>query len=160
MIGQLPSKKLIPNQATATLKAHTRLGNYHPKGSSQTGQCLAHPQFSNYLPEGSSPIGQLPLFVCSEDESIHSRIIARTFISRFLGLNLNWVTSPKKAHSQLSNCLPSSVAESFPHSESSTCVFRDGRSPLENSKHEHLPPGSFRLAPSGDHPNGLVYLWS
>ena len=95
------------------------------------------------------------------EESPHSRIITQIFTSEFLRLIFNWATAPRKVHSQLSNCLSSSVAESSPYLKSSTCVPR-WEAPLENSRHKHLPLGSLWLAPSksGNHLNEPVHLQS
>ena len=61
---------------------------------------------------------------------------------------------PRKAHLQLSNCMPSSVTEGSPHTESYACVFQGRKPPLENEKHDQQPSGSLRLArPRGSHPN-------
>jgi len=67
LIEQLPSRRIIPNQATATLKAHPLLGNYCPESSSPIGQLL-----------GSSSIGKLLLRRSIPDWAI-------TFVCAFRG---------------------------------------------------------------------------
>jgi len=86
LIGQLPSERLIPNQATVTLSAHpwwaTTVRKVHPHRAT----AMDHLQSGNYRPECSSSIGLLDVCLCSEegsphDSSITGQLPSRRFIS-------------------------------------------------------------------------------
>ena len=90
---QLPSGRLISNQATATLTAHSWGATIVWKVRPHQATAMAHPQSGNYHPICSSPIAVLPICLYSEEGSPHLRITIQTPIFGFQMLILNWQRS-------------------------------------------------------------------